>query len=70
MAPAGVPREAAATLESAFEKAYKTPAWRDYMRRNFYEDVYMSGAELGRHMTEIKPDMERFIRELGLANKP
>ena len=70
MAPAGVPRESAALLEAAFEKVYKSPAWRDYMRRNLYEDVYMNSAELGRHMTELKPEMERFIKELGLANKP
>ncbi len=68
--PAGVSREAVALLESVFEKVYKSAAWRDYMRRNYYEDVYMNGAELTRHMTEIKPDVERFIRDLGLANKP
>lgn len=68
--PAGVPKDAAATMEAAIEKVYKSAGWRDYMRRNYYEEVYMNGAELGRHMTEIKPNVEQFIRELGLANKP
>ncbi len=70
MSPAGISKDAAAMLESAFEKVYKSAVWRDYMRRNYYEDTYMNGAELGRYMTAIKPDVERFIKELGLANKP
>jgi putative tricarboxylic transport membrane protein len=70
MMPAGVPKDAAATLEGAFARVYKSAGWQDYMRRNYYEEVYMNGAELGRHMTEIRPSMEQFIKELGLANKP
>lgn len=70
MMPAGVPKDAAATMEGAIEKVYKSTGWRDYMRRNYYEEVYMNGAELGRHMTEIKPNIEQFIKDLGLANKP
>lgn len=70
MAPAGIPKDAAATLEAAIERVYKSAGWRDYMRRNYYEEVYMNGAELARHMTEIKPKVEQFIKELGLANKP
>lgn len=70
MMPAGVPKDAAATVESALEKVYKSAGWRDYMRRNYYEEVYMNGAQLGRHMTEIRPAVERFIKDLGLANKP
>lgn len=68
--PAGVPKESAATMEAAIEKVYKSAGWRDYMRRNYYEEVYMNGAELARHMTEIKPNIEQFIKDLGLANKP
>ena len=70
MSPAGVPKDAVITLETAFANVYKSAAWRDYMRRNYYEEVYMNGVELTRHMTEIKPAVEQFIKELGLANKP
>lgn len=70
MSPAGIPKDAAATLESTFARVYKSAGWREYMRRNYYEETYMSGAELGRHMTEIRPGIEQFIKELGLANKP
>lgn len=70
VSPVGIPRDAAATLETVIEKAYKSAGWRDYVRRNYYEDIYMNGAELGRHMAEIKPGVEQFIKELGLANKP
>lgn len=70
MAPAGIPKDAAVTLEAAFAAVYKSAGWRDYMRRNYYEETYMNGAELGRYMADIKPATERFIKELGLANKP
>ena len=70
VAPAGIPRDAAAMLEAAMARAWKSPAWRDYARRNHYEDVYMNSAELARYLNELKPPMEQFIKELGLASKP
>ena len=43
--PAGVPKEAAAIMEAALERAHKSPQWREYATRNMYENTYMgSGA--------------------------
>ena len=42
VAPAGIPRDAAKVLEDTLAKVHKSAAWREYMVRNMYEDVYMS----------------------------
>jgi putative tricarboxylic transport membrane protein len=70
MSPAGIPKDAAVMLEAMVANVYKSAGWRDYVRRNYYEEVYMNGAELGRHMVEIKPGVEQFMKDLGLVSKP
>lgn len=68
-APAGIPREAAAVLEDMIAKAYKTAAWRDYMKRNMYEEQYMNGQEFGRYLAVRYVDMNEFLTDVGLAHK-
>ena len=69
VAPAGIPRDAAVVLEEMFAKVHKSAAWRDYMARNMYEDVYMNADELGRHLASLQIEMTKFLTEMGLALK-
>jgi putative tricarboxylic transport membrane protein len=70
-APAGVPREAAAALEAAFEQVYRSAAWKEYAARNLFEDVYMNGAEFSRYLAGRQPELARYFTEIGLvAKKP
>ena len=69
VAPAGIPRDAAAVLEDTVAKVYKSAAWKDYMAKNMYEDVYMNGEEFGRHLAVRHADMLKFLTEMGLANQ-
>ena len=69
VAPAGIPREAVVLLESVFAKVHKSAAWRDYMARNMYEDVYMGSEEFGRWLAAQQVELTQFLTEMGLALK-
>jgi putative tricarboxylic transport membrane protein len=68
-APAGIPRDAATVLEDVFAKVHKSAAWRDYMARNMYEDLYMNGAEFAQYLAARQGEMNKFLTEMGLALK-
>ena len=68
-APAGIPKDAAATLEGTFEKVYKTTAWREYLNKSLYEDIYMGSAEFGKFLVRHQPEMTQYMTDLGLANR-
>ena len=69
VAPAGIPRDAAKLLEDTLAKVHKSAAWRDYMARNMYEDVYMSADEMGRWLAAQQVEMTQFLTEMGLVMK-
>lgn len=69
VAPAGIPRDAAKVLEDMLAKVHKSAAWREYMARNMYEDVYMNAEELARWLATQQVEMTQFLTEMGLALK-
>jgi putative tricarboxylic transport membrane protein len=69
VAPAGIPREAAKVLEDTLAKVHKSAAWREYMARNMYEDVYMNGEEFSKWLAAQHVEMTQFLTETGLALK-
>jgi putative tricarboxylic transport membrane protein len=69
VAPAGIPRDVVVLLESVFAKVHKSAAWRDYMARNMYEDVWMGSEEFGRWLTAQQIELTQFLTEMGLAMK-
>ena len=69
VAPLGVPRDAAKLLEDTLAKVHKSAAWRDYMARNLYEDVYLNGEEFGKWLAAQQVEMLQFLTETGLALK-
>ena len=44
-------------------------AWRDYMKRNMYEQQYMNGADFGRYLAARSTEMTQFLGDIGLAHK-
>jgi putative tricarboxylic transport membrane protein len=68
-APAGISREAAAVLEATFAKVHKSAAWRDFMARSMYEDVYMNAEEFTRSLVAQQVEMTQFLTEMGLVLK-
>jgi putative tricarboxylic transport membrane protein len=69
VAPAGIPRDAAKVLEDMLAKVHKSAAWRDYMARNMYEDIYMSADELAKWLATQQVEMTQFLTEMGLVLK-
>jgi putative tricarboxylic transport membrane protein len=69
VAPAGIPREAVALWDATLAKVHSSPAWKDYMRRNMYEDVYMNSEEMTRWLVSEQAELTRFLTEMGLVVK-
>jgi putative tricarboxylic transport membrane protein len=67
--PAGVPQDAFRLLESTVAKVHKSAAWRDYMARNMYEDLYMNADELTRFLVANRAEMIRILTDMGLVQK-
>jgi len=68
--PAGVPKEAAATMETALERAHKTQLWKEHAARNFYLDVYMGSAEFSQFLAKRLEEARGFYNDIGLGRKP
>lgn len=68
--PAGVPKEAAATMEGMLEKVHRSALWRDYSQKNMYEDRWMGSAEFARYLAQQSKEQQEFIQAIGLAGKP
>ena len=66
--PADVPREAAAFMETALERVYKSAAWRPFAERNMDENIWMGSAEYGRHLAERRVVVNEFYGD-GIAAK-
>ena len=69
VAPAGIPRDAAKVLEDTLAKVHKSAAWREYLAKNMYEDVYMNGEEFAKWLAAQHAEMLQFLTETGLAVK-
>lgn len=68
--PAGVSREAVATMEGIFAKAHKSPLWRDYAQKNMYEDRWMGSAEFTNYLAEQRLAQKEFVDSIGVGKKP
>jgi putative tricarboxylic transport membrane protein len=64
--PAGVPREAAVTMEAALKKAHETKAWKDFSTRNMFEDQYLGSAEFSAYLASRRGEMQAFLTYIGL----
>ncbi len=67
--PAGIPRDAVTALEDMLANVYRHSAWKDYMAKNLYEDVYMNADEFGRYLAARQVEIARYLGELGLVLK-
>ena len=68
--PAGVPKEAVATMEALLEKVHKSALWRDYAVNNLYEDRWMGSAEFARYLAEQSVAQREFVDAIGFGKKP
>ena len=67
--PAGVPAEAAKTMEAVLEKAHRTKQWKEHAARHFYEDRYLGSEEYKKFLVQRIEEYREFYKEVG-ATKP
>jgi putative tricarboxylic transport membrane protein len=67
--PAGVPKEAVATMEGILHKAHQSALWREYSKKNMYEDRWMGSAESAKYLAEQRMAQKEFIDSIGLSKK-
>lgn len=60
--PAGVPKEAAATMEAALKRVHDSAAWKEFATRFMYEDRYMNAAETTQYLAKRRDEMAGFLQ--------
>jgi len=68
--PAGVPKEAAEVMATAFERAYKTPTWQEHAKRNLYQDTFLKGEAYATFLAQRLEELREFYDAIGLGKKP
>lgn len=68
--PAGVPKEAAAIMEAALEKAHKSKAWQEFSHKNVFENRWMGSAQFAAYLAQRQAEMQEFLQSIGLGAKP
>ena len=68
--PAGVPKEAAAVMEAALERAYKSDTWQEHAKRNLYQDTFLKGEEYAKFLAQRLEELRGFYDAIGLGKKP
>lgn len=68
--PAGVPKEAAAVMETALEKAHKSKAWQEFAHKNVFENRWMNSAQFAAYLAQRQQEMQDFLQSIGLGAKP
>lgn len=66
---AGVPKEAVTTMEAAMEQVHKSAAWKEIVKRNIYEDVFMGNAEFTKFLVTRMEEYSVFYEAVGLGKK-
>jgi tripartite-type tricarboxylate transporter receptor subunit TctC len=68
--PAGVPKENAAVMEAALEKAHKSKAWQEFSYKNVFENRWMGSAQFAAYLLKRQAEMQDFLQSVGLGAKP
>ena len=66
---AGVPKQAVDTMEAALRKAHATPDWKEFAKRNMYQDIFLGSAEFSKFLEAKMAEYKEFYDAIGLAGK-
>ena len=64
---AGVPKEAVSTMENALEQVHKSQAWKELVKRNMYQDIFMGSAEFTKFLTVRMEEYRGFYDAINLG---
>jgi putative tricarboxylic transport membrane protein len=68
--PAGVPKEAHAAMETALKRVHDSAAWKEFAKRNNFEDNYQGSAEWGKSLARQQAEMVEFMAYISAPQKP
>jgi tripartite-type tricarboxylate transporter receptor subunit TctC len=63
----GVPKEAVATMETTLKKVHDSQAWKDVVKRNIFQDVFMGSAEFTKFLAARMEEYRGFYDAIGLG---
>jgi putative tricarboxylic transport membrane protein len=66
---AGVPKEAVTTMEAALEQVHKSPAWKELVKRNIFQDVFLGSAEFTTFLAQRMEEYRGFYDAINLGKK-
>ncbi len=64
--PAGVPREAAVTMEKMLRRAMNSKLWKEYSANNNFEENYLDGAQFRKYLDSRREEFRGFLTHVGL----
>ena len=68
--PAGVPKEAAAHMETILERIHKSAAWKEYSEKNMFENLWLGSVEYAKHLAQRRIVHQEFLQSVGIIQKP
>jgi putative tricarboxylic transport membrane protein len=68
--PAGISKEALATMEAALKRVYDSAAWKDFAKRNNFEDNWLGSAGWAKSLAAQQSQMEEFLAHISAPQKP
>ena len=67
--PAGVPKEAAVSMEAALKRVHDSAAWKEFAKRFMYEDMYLNAAETAQYLAKRRDEMAGFLAYISAPAK-
>lgn len=67
--PAGVPKEAVVTMETALKKVHDSPAWKEFAQRNIFQDVFLGVADFTQFLNKRMIEYREFYDAIGMGKK-
>jgi tripartite-type tricarboxylate transporter receptor subunit TctC len=64
-----VPKQAVDTMEAVLRKAHDSPEWKDFAKRNMYQDVFLGSAEFTKFLEAKMVEYREFYDAIGLGKK-
>lgn len=68
--PAGVPREAAASMEATLRKLHQSQVWKEFAAKNMYEERYLGSVEFAEYLHRRRGELQEFLTAVGAIQKP
>ena len=68
--PADMPKNAHAAMEAALKRVYDSAAWKEFAKRNNFEDNWQGSAEWGKSLAQQQTEMIEFLAHISAPQKP